>query len=240
MLNKDILDSLGEGVITVDKDFRVTFFNRAAEMITGYKRDEVSGRLCKLVFDCELCETKCPIGLVLETNQNIYDFSSNILLKDGSRKSIKLNAAILKNGDGIPTGGVISFRDLSEIEAIKEDRKSMTTFYGIIGQGGTSVGTKTAPSYGNTYMGKFENDFVYVYPTQSLCWKMYINDCFLIWMGTEDSLNAFLKYLNTGDPNIKFTFEKSQHSVNFLDTTVNLETHLLKTDLVCKPTDSHN
>lgn len=133
MLNKDILDSLGEGVITVDKDFRVTFFNRAAEIITGYKRDEVSGRLCKLVFDCELCETKCPIGLVLETNQNIYDFSSNILLKDGSRKSIKLNAAILKNGDGIPTGGVISFRDLSEIEAIKEDRKSMTTFYGIIG-----------------------------------------------------------------------------------------------------------
>lgn len=133
MPNKDILDSLGEGVITVDKDFRVTFFNRAAEIITGYKRDEVAGRLCKLVFDCELCETKCPIGLVLETNQNIYDFSSNILLKDGSRKSIKLNAAILKNGDGIPTGGVISFRDLSEIEAIKEDRKSMTTFYGIIG-----------------------------------------------------------------------------------------------------------
>ncbi len=137
MLNKDILDSLGEGVITVDKDFRVTFFNRAAEIITGYKRDEVAGRLCKLVFDCELCETKCPIGLVLETNQNIYDFSSNILLKDGSRKSIKLNAAILKNGDGKPTGGVISFRDLSEIEAIKEDRKSMTTFYGIIGHSKT-------------------------------------------------------------------------------------------------------
>jgi PAS domain S-box-containing protein len=132
-MNEDILDSLGEGVITVDKDFRVTFFNRAAELITGYKRKEVSGRLCKVVFDCELCETKCPIGLVLETNRNIYDFSSNFLLKDGSRKSIKLNAAILKNGDNIPKGGVISFRDLSDIEALKEDRKSMTSFYGIIG-----------------------------------------------------------------------------------------------------------
>lgn len=132
-MNEDILDSLGEGVITVDKDFRVTFFNRAAELITGYKRDEVAGRLCKLVFDCQLCETKCPIGLVLETNQNIYDFSSNILLKDGSRKSIKLNAAILKNGDDIPKGGVISFRDLSETEAIKQDGKSITSFYGIIG-----------------------------------------------------------------------------------------------------------
>ena len=80
-MNEDILDSLGEGVITVDKDFRITFFNRAAELITGYKRDEVTGKLCKLVLNCELCETKCPIGLVLETNQNIYDYSSNILLK---------------------------------------------------------------------------------------------------------------------------------------------------------------
>ncbi len=86
MLNKDILDSLGEGVITVDKDFRVTFFNRAAEVITGYKRDKVAGRLCKLVFDCELCETKCPIGLVLETNQNIYDFSFQSLSYQGKTR----------------------------------------------------------------------------------------------------------------------------------------------------------
>jgi PAS domain S-box-containing protein len=50
-MNKDILDSLGEGVITVDKDFRITFFNRAAELITDFKRNEVTGRLCKLVFD---------------------------------------------------------------------------------------------------------------------------------------------------------------------------------------------
>jgi len=35
MLNKDILDSLGEGVITVDKDFRDTFFYCATELISG-------------------------------------------------------------------------------------------------------------------------------------------------------------------------------------------------------------
>ncbi len=52
MLNKDILDSLGEGVITVDKDFRVTFFNRAAEIITGYKRDEVAGSY-EIIFNAQ-------------------------------------------------------------------------------------------------------------------------------------------------------------------------------------------
>ena len=77
--------------------------------------------------------------------------------------------------------------------------------------GGTSMGTKTTPSYTNTYMEKFEEDFVYAYPTQPLFWKRYTDDCFFIWTGSEDSLNAVLKYHNTCDPNTKFTFEKSQH-----------------------------
>ena len=95
------------------------------------------------------------------------------------------------------------------------------------------MGTKTAPSCANTYMGKFEEDFVYAYSTQP-SWKRYTDDCFVIWTRTEDSLNTFLKYLNTCDPNIKFTFETSQHSVHFLDTTVSLENNELKMDLYCK------
>ena len=78
--------------------------------------------------------------------------------------------------------------------------------------GGTGIGTKAALSYANTFMGKFENDFVYTYPTQPLLWKRYKDKCFFIWTDTEDSLNAFIKYLNNCDPNIKFTFVKSQHS----------------------------
>jgi PAS domain S-box-containing protein len=134
-MNEDILDSLGKGLFTVDKDFKVTFFNRAAEQITGYKREEAVGRLCKLILDCELCETKCPIAMILETDQNIYDHTSKIQLANGKKKPIKINAAVLKNGNGTPTGGVLSFRDLSEVEVIKEDSKSISNFYGIIGHG---------------------------------------------------------------------------------------------------------
>ena len=134
-MNEDILDSLGEGLITVDKEFKVTFFNRAAEQITGYKREETVGKLCKLVLDSDLCEIQCPIAMILETDQNIYDHTSKIKLADGNRKSIKMNAAVLKNGNGTPTGGVISFRDLSEREVITKESKSISNFYGIIGHG---------------------------------------------------------------------------------------------------------
>jgi PAS domain S-box-containing protein len=134
-IRDDILDSIGEGLLTVDKNFKVNFFNRAAEQITGYKRDEVLGKFCKYVFKCEMCETKCPIGIILETGNSLYDFRSRIEIKDGSRKPVKLNAAILKNGNKDPVGGVISFRDLSELEALKKDLSSTSSFYGIIGHG---------------------------------------------------------------------------------------------------------
>jgi len=131
----EILDSIGEGLLTVDKNFKINFFNRAAEQITGFKREEVLNQFCKYVFKCELCESKCPIGLILETGNPLYDFRSNIEIKDGSRKSIKLNAAILKNESDQPIGGVISFRDLSEIESIRKDASYAGSFYGIIGHG---------------------------------------------------------------------------------------------------------
>jgi len=134
-LRDEILDSVGEGLLTVDKNFKVNFFNKAAEQITGYDRKEVLGQFCKYVFKCELCESRCPIGIILETGNNLYDYMSCIEVKDGRRKPIKLNAAILKNDTEEPAGGVISFRDLSELEAIKKDHKTLTTYQGIIGHG---------------------------------------------------------------------------------------------------------
>jgi len=131
----EILDSIGEGLLTVDKDFKINFFNRSAEQITGYKREEMLNQFCKYVFKCELCETKCPIGLVLESGNPLYDVRSSIEIKSGSRKPIKLNAAILKNDSEEPIGGVISFRDLSELESIRKDVSSSGNYYGIIGHG---------------------------------------------------------------------------------------------------------
>ncbi len=131
--NEDILNSLAEGVLTVDKNFKIKFFNKAAEQITGYSKDDVVGQFCKYVFKCELCQIKCPIGLVLESGNDIYEYNSNIETKSGKRKNIRLNAAILKNKESEPVGGVISFRDLSELEIIRRETNLLTNFFGIIG-----------------------------------------------------------------------------------------------------------
>ncbi len=132
-LKDHILDSIGEGVFTVDKDFRIKFFNKSAERITGKTRDEVIGHFCKHIFRSEVCFTDCPITLVLKTKKNIFDFESKIQCKTGSMKPIKLSASVLYNENDEPTGGIVSFRDLTEFETIGLNLQSESQFNGIIG-----------------------------------------------------------------------------------------------------------
>lgn len=133
IFNEEILNSLAEGVITVDKSFKINFINKAAENITGHTKENVIGQYCKHVLKCDLCQVKCPIGIVLETGNDLYDYSSSIETASGILRRVKINAAILKNSESIPVGGVISFRDLSELEKIKSEFAAHTNFLGIIG-----------------------------------------------------------------------------------------------------------
>ncbi len=128
----EILDSLAEGVFTVDKEFRIKYFNQAAERITGLKRDEVVGRFCKSLLKTKVCANECPISCVIESGKTIYDMDSVIEL-GGERKAIRLNATLLKNNKKEPVGGVISFREKEPLVNIEKHLKKNTQFYGIVG-----------------------------------------------------------------------------------------------------------
>ncbi len=132
-LKDHILDSIAEGVFTVDKNFKINFFNKAAERITGHNRKEVMGKFCKHVFQSEFCFSECPIAIVLQSRKNIYDFESNIKNCVGESKPIKLNAAVLYNENDEPTGGIVSFRDISIFEEIGLNLQKETQFHSMIG-----------------------------------------------------------------------------------------------------------
>ena len=107
--------------------------------------------------------------------------------------------------------------------------------------GGTAMGTRVAPSYANTFMGWFEDEFVYTYNPAPMVWKRFIDDIFVIWTHGLERLNAFVHHLNNCLPSIKFEAEQSCSEIHFLDVTVSIdEQHNLQTDLYTKPTDSHN
>ena len=57
-----ILDSIADGVFTVDKQWKITSFNRGAEKITGISRDEAVGRYCWDVFRASICEFRGTVN----------------------------------------------------------------------------------------------------------------------------------------------------------------------------------
>ncbi|MCX7874710.1 MAG: sigma 54-interacting transcriptional regulator [Melioribacteraceae bacterium] len=132
-LKDRILDSIAEGVFTVDKDFRINFFNKAAEKITGQKREEVLGKFCKNIFKSPVCLSDCPIALVLKTKKSIFDYESKITDANGKLIPIKLNSAILFDENNFATGGIVTFRDLSQIQNFDDDINLEQNFFGIIG-----------------------------------------------------------------------------------------------------------
>ena len=116
-----ILDSLTEGVFTVDREWRISSFNRAAEEITGIPRERALGRPCKDILRANICEGRCALRKTMESGESITNRSISILDESGIQKPISITTALLKNSGGEIIGGVETFRDLTKIEKLRKE-----------------------------------------------------------------------------------------------------------------------
>lgn len=121
MPTEAILESISDGVFTVDLEWRVTSFNRAAEKITGVLRQEAIGRRCADVFRSSMCGEHCALQHTLKTGEPIIGKAGYIIDSDGNRIPISISTAVLRDGDGRAIGGAETFRDLSEVEALRRE-----------------------------------------------------------------------------------------------------------------------
>ena len=56
-----VLRCVADGVFTVDTEWRITSFNRAAERITGVPVERAIGKRCSEVLHSDLCEQNCQV-----------------------------------------------------------------------------------------------------------------------------------------------------------------------------------
>lgn len=127
-----ILDSIADGVFTVDSEWKITSFNSAAEKITGITREEAVGRQCWEVFRASICESFCSLRHTVETGKPVVSQSIFIVNSSGVRVPISISTAILKDNEGNLIGGVESFRDLSLVETLKKELSGRHSFHDII------------------------------------------------------------------------------------------------------------
>lgn len=116
---KAILESISDGVFTVDLSWRITYFNRAAEEITGVPREEALGRFCWDVFRSNMCEEGCALRETLKTGKPIIGKTGYIINATGESIPVSISTAVLHDEEGQIVGGAETFRDLSEIESLR-------------------------------------------------------------------------------------------------------------------------
>ncbi len=127
-----ILDSISEGVFTVDQDWKITSFNRGAEKITGIPREEALNRRCSDVFRASICEGNCALRQTMTTQEPIANEPVYIVNIHGERIPISISTALLQTPEGEVIGGVETFRDLSVVEELRKELRERHTFFDII------------------------------------------------------------------------------------------------------------
>jgi PAS domain S-box-containing protein len=116
-----ILESISDGVFTVDQEWRISSFNRAAEEITGVGREEAIGQRCSEVFRSNMCGEDCALRETLKTGKPVIGRSGYIIDANGNRIPISISTALLRDSRGHVIGGAETFRNLSEIEALRQE-----------------------------------------------------------------------------------------------------------------------
>jgi PAS domain S-box-containing protein len=114
-----ILESISDGVFTVDDQWLITSFNNSAERITGVSKADALGRPCCEVFRASICERHCALRHTFDTGQPVVGQTTTILSADGRQIPISVSTALLRDGRGQVIGGAETFRDLSVIENLR-------------------------------------------------------------------------------------------------------------------------
>ncbi len=119
-----ILESISDGVFTVDHDWRIMSFNRAAEDITGISRNEAVGRHCWEVFRANMCEGDCALKRTMKEGKPIVSTSTYIINSEKKRIPITVSTSLLKDENGEVLGGAETFRDISLVEELRKELTS--------------------------------------------------------------------------------------------------------------------
>lgn len=131
---KIILDNLDIGIFTVDRSAHITFFNTAAERISGHRRHEILGKPCGCIFDDDNSREICQLRDTITDGVSRSSRKGRMRTADGIRIPIRADYLALKNEKGSVVGGLTTFQDLSLVEQLNQAIKERYTFYDMIGK----------------------------------------------------------------------------------------------------------
>ncbi len=113
-----LLGDLRIGVFTVDANRKITSFNHAAELLTGYSEEEVVGKYCYQVFGNELCYGECKYHEAVLAEQKSLSFDVEISDRQNEKRTITKIVTPLYDVHRKPMGCIEIFQDHSTFEEL--------------------------------------------------------------------------------------------------------------------------
>jgi two-component system response regulator HydG len=139
----NIVETIRDGLMVVDSDGHIVFFNKAAEEITGYTRSEVLGKQCTLL-DSDTCVILTESGRQkscdLFKKGSICNKRCRIRAQTGKSVYLLKNAVVLRDDSDEIIGAVETMTDVTslymkelELEELKEGLRQEYWFMGLLG-----------------------------------------------------------------------------------------------------------
>ena len=124
VLQRTLLQNLFDGVYFVDAERRITYWNRAAEELSGFASEEVLGRLCCENFldhisrnGCEMCAVSCPLTTTLQSGQQ-HETEAYMKHKQGHRVPVSIRVVPIFDSEGRSLGAAEIFTDLRRLRGM--------------------------------------------------------------------------------------------------------------------------
>jgi two-component system sensor histidine kinase PilS (NtrC family) len=112
-LHQRIVDNVSSGLLSVDRDERISSFNREAERITGYRIDHVLGWSLSQLFPTLDAAVQLPDGGITRAE---VPFTA----RRGDELYLGFSRSILRDARGRPDGAILIFQDLTRVREMEE------------------------------------------------------------------------------------------------------------------------
>ena len=129
---KVILESISDGVFTINYNWEITSFNHAAEKITGISKKDAIGRHCWEVLHSNMCEQECTLKKTMEEGKPFINSSGYIITNEKKKIPITVSTSLLVNTNDKGIGGVETFRDHSLVEQLRKELSTKVKVEDII------------------------------------------------------------------------------------------------------------
>lgn len=129
-IHEIIINNLPHGFSLVDKDGVIIEFNRAAEEITGYLKNDIIGRSHLEIFHGSSDKARCPLMQYAFKKKKGVDFiESTLKRKNGDTAYLSVTIFPIYDDDGSFMGGVELFRDITPQKKREREHKNVLSMF---------------------------------------------------------------------------------------------------------------